>query len=161
MLNTRMTVFGGRETEQILRELPKSVQRKALLRALRAGAKPILDDARSRVQSETVRRALGVVVTRSGQTGHQAALQVTPRRGGARGTPTNLPLWIEYGTNPRFQKTTGRYTGAMPARPYLRPAFDTKRRQALDAILGELRAAIELEANKATARLIRRRARGR
>jgi len=34
---------------------------------------------------------------------------------------------VEYGTAPRRQKTTGRYTGSMPAHPFFRPAVDANK----------------------------------
>ena len=36
---------------------------------------------------------------------------------------------VEYGTGPRRQKTTGRYTGQMPAIPFFRPAVDATKDQ--------------------------------
>jgi len=45
---------------------------------------------------------------------------------------------VEFGTGPRYQKKTGRYTGSMPPAPYLRNAFDATRRQALEILRDEM-----------------------
>ena len=34
---------------------------------------------------------------------------------------------VEYGTAPRYHKKTGKFVGAMPAKPFMRPAVDANR----------------------------------
>jgi HK97 gp10 family phage protein len=41
-----------------------------------------------------------------------------------------LGVMFEYGTEPRIQKTSGRYTGELTPKPFMRPALD-KNRQAI------------------------------
>jgi len=52
-------------------------------------------------------------------------------------------LFVERGTGPRVQKTTGRRTGSMPARPFLRPAFDTEKINAQNRFADVLRRRLE------------------
>lgn len=39
----------------------------------------------------------------------------------------NLAAWFEFGTGPRSQRKTGRYTGVMPASPYFFPVYRANR----------------------------------
>ena len=45
---------------------------------------------------------------------------------------------VEYGTAPRTQKTTGRFTGTMPAHPFFRTAVDTNKGRVQTQIINEL-----------------------
>ena len=45
-----------------------------------------------------------------------------------------IAAWAEFGTDPRFQKTTGRYTGMIMANPYFFPVFRANRSRARGAI---------------------------
>ena len=45
-----------------------------------------------------------------------------------------LGVMVEYGTAPRFQDN-GRYTGQIPARPFMRPALDQNANAVTDEIL--------------------------
>lgn len=45
-----------------------------------------------------------------------------------------LGVMVEYGTAPRFQEN-GRYTGQIPARPFMRPALDQNANAVTDEIL--------------------------
>lgn len=42
--------------------------------------------------------------------------------------------WVEYGTGPRVQKTTGKSTGRAMPEPFMRPAFDKEAKPTLDRI---------------------------
>jgi hypothetical protein len=61
----------------------------------------------------------------------------------------------EFGTGPRVQASTGRATGAMPARPFLRPAWD----MAQPVMLATLRREVWAEIEKAVERARRKAAR--
>lgn len=45
-----------------------------------------------------------------------------------------LARWAEFGTGPRYQKTTGRYVGAITASPYFYPAWRANSKRAKSAI---------------------------
>ena len=49
-----------------------------------------------------------------------------------------LAPWIEQGTGPRVQKTTGRRTGSMPAEPFLGPALPAKKSDVVGTFRSEL-----------------------
>lgn len=42
--------------------------------------------------------------------------------------------WIEFGTGPRVQKTTGRNTGRVTPDPFMRPAFDKEAQPTIDRV---------------------------
>lgn len=62
---------------------------------------------------------------------------------------------IEFGTKPRKHKKTGKSTGAGPAKPFIRPAFDA----GLGDAVTKIGAGLEEEIAKASARIARKAAR--
>ncbi len=105
-----------------LRELGAAVDKKVVKSAIRAAALPIVRDARRRVDSAVVRKGIKVVRVDADPDGTVTA--VVGLKGGK--VPWFYGLFLELGTGPRIQKTTGRRTGSMPAKPFLRPAFDSQ-----------------------------------
>ena len=73
---------------------------------------------------------------------------VTERTGGRRwhgieGTVTCFAPHahlVEFGTVERVQKTTGRRTGRMPSKPFMRNAYMAKRQAAFQAVLAKIQA---------------------
>lgn len=51
----------------------------------------------------------------------------------------------EYGTGPRYTKS-GRFTGVMPAHPFMRPAWESNKKKALDIYMREIWPAIARQA---------------
>lgn len=174
----QMRLVGARELDRNLRTLPKRLARNTLLRALTKAAQPIADDARSRAEAikATGKNASKIEVSNK--------LSRRQRAGARRKLPGEVIVYIgvrpspvahliEFGTGPRY--TTGggdarrgrgkkaargggggAYRGQMKPQPFMRPAWDTKHRAALDEfgrILGQ-----EIEAT--AKRLARREARG-
>jgi HK97 gp10 family phage protein len=99
---------------------------KSIRGALREGSRPIIDEARARAPSPNVAR--GIRFIRAVRKYGGAIVAEVGLLGGRR--PWFYGLFVERGTGPRVQKTTGRSSGSMPARPFLRPAFDVRRREA-------------------------------
>jgi HK97 gp10 family phage protein len=66
---------------------------------------------------------------------------------------------IEFGTGPRVQKETGRFTGQVAPQPYLRPAFDETAGAVLDGIADDLRVEVTKSVNRRRARLAKKAAR--
>jgi HK97 gp10 family phage protein len=63
---------------------------------------------------------------------------------------------LEFGTGPRVQTTTGRSTGQIAPRPYLRPAFDETSGAVLDGIAEDLRAEVTKSVNRRRAHLAKK-----
>lgn len=123
-----------------MRELSPKIQKKVLVKAVRAGANIIRDDARSRAKqfddpqsSEKIWKEIVTKVnTRRGRREGGVVMQVGVR-GGAKtdkGGQETSPIWywrlIEFGTS------------KMAARPFMRPALESKAEAATDAIVTEL-----------------------
>lgn len=128
-------IRGAAEMEAVLRELPDYIAKNVLTQALREAAEPILDEARARapvgqeskgrVRLRTTKRgkvtvanygklklSLRIANVPASQTPHSATVVVT----------TGKAFWgifVEFGT--RFMRAT----------PFLRPAFESKKMEAL------------------------------
>lgn len=88
------------------------------------------------------------------------------RRGGRyRASVNTAYVWLgagsrgpgvlqEFGTGPRYQRKTGKFTGATPASPFLRPAWEANKVEMLDLFADRLWVQIE----KSARRLARRQA---
>lgn len=156
---------GFKELDAALAELPASLARGASKRAVGKAAR-IMADAQQAlanpglkdtiVVSTKARNLTGLAefgaVLGSGGSAREAkqALRGARRTRGSEGTritarvgsTSPLAHLFEFGTAPRTQKTTGRYTGVMPAEPFVRPAFDSKVGLVTSAIKAELAADI-------------------
>lgn len=146
-------ITGAREMEAVLRQLPAAIAKQALTKALRHAAQPVLDEARAlapvgqeskgRVRLRHTKRgkitishygklkpSLRIATVPASQTPHSATVVVTVGK-------AFWGMFVEFGT--RF----------MAARPFLRPAFESKKMDALNRLgkaLGE-------EIEKATKKL--------
>lgn len=152
-----LTLIGAQELERALLELPERLQKSTLDRALKQCAEPILNAAQdnARAVGKTGKNASKIVIS--------SKLSRRQRRGvkkaegeriiyiGVR--PSPVAHLIEFGTGPRYTKA-GAYRGQMTATPFMRPAWDSNWRPALDefgTILGR-------EIERTATRLARRKA---
>lgn len=156
-------VEGLRELrEALLRKVPAEMQGKVLQSALTAGARPIIKDAQSRAPQKTgrLRRAIYSVRDRVASNGVFEQRAVTVRQGKRAGQrDAYYWRWIEFGRGvverSRGALGTpekgffGREVKATPARPFLRPAFENRKGEALEVIRKRLAKAIEKAAAKA------------
>jgi len=72
------------------------------------------------------------------------------------GSPERHAHLLEFGTGPRVQRTTGRFTGSVSPIPMLQPAWDANK----DEMLEELRRILGEEITKTFARIAARASRG-
>lgn len=145
-------IKGAREMEQVLRRLPAQLAKKTLAAALRDAAEPILDEARrlapvgqeskGRVRLRTTQRgkvtishygklkpSLRIATVPDRLTPHSASVVVTAGK-------AFWGMFVEFGT--RF----------MAAKPFLRPAFEAKKMEALNRLGKALGERIEKAAKK-------------
>lgn len=140
---------GTEKLNKQLERLPSTVRGKTMRQALRAGAKLIEREAGRRVPIGTggLKSALTTIVTTK-RTGAQWA-----RIGAAMPDGAHIHL-VEFGTKERFTNVissrsgginigAGASRGRMPAQPFLRPAFDSRRAAALVEVSKVLRRAID------------------
>ncbi len=148
MIRARCVIVGMPEFKRRLAKLDSAAAGKALERAVRAGALPIRNEASRRApkRTGTLRRSI-----------HIETLNVQPRSARvAIGTDLEYAAIHEFGgvikpKDPagwlRFQTYDGGWHTVklvhMPARPYLRPAFDTKKDEAAREMAAVLKQLLE------------------
>ena len=151
-------IDGLKELQQALSQLPLEIQKNPLRSAVSAGAKVILDEAIRRApQGETgnLRKALYRYRSRSQSGRGQETFLVGVRKGKKN--------YVDSAKNRRLNRVGKKYTvegeayywrfiefgtSKMPARPFLRPAFESKKNQAVETIKNRLAVAIENTAKK-------------
>lgn len=151
----KMRIEGAGDIERALAGLPRGTAKGVMRRAMKKSLKPVAEAA------EAI-SPFAVAVT-SKLTAHQrreargdrgrskVVLYVGPvDRQGGHARAAHL---YEFGTGPRVQRSTGRATGAMPARPFLRPAWDMNKAVMLSRlrqeVWGEIEKAVERARRKA------------
>lgn len=154
----QMTITGAKEIEAKLVSLEKKVAKSIVRKAVRAGAKPIHVTAKANAlnavggtMGSKISRALAVRAfrrQRRGQYGVNVIFKDDPMliHITKDGTRQYIPAAIEYGH--AFPGRGGKNAPKdVPARPYMRPAFDSKKGEAERAVRRELLAGIERAGN--------------
>lgn len=142
-------VAGLDELRKKLRELPDKIAKKHLRAAVAAGAKVIRDDARTRVPVDTglLRRSVIQKWIREQSGNTRQTFYVLWRRGKkyqavkkkSKGKVLVVNQDAFYGLFVEFG------TAKMAARPFMRPAFEMRKQDALQAIANKLREALRTE----------------
>lgn len=163
----RLNIIGAQDLEAALRALgdSKAIKR-AIKTALLEAAEPTAREARAKAPRRSGRMAEGVDVSttlsrrqKSGAGGHVAARgRFDPFAAfvyiGAH--PMGPAVLAEFGTQERHWKS-GKSTGAMPAKPFMRPAWEAGKYKILEDFSRYLWVTIDQEAKriaKKQARLI-------
>ncbi len=128
-------IEGGKELQRNLTALPKQVERKVVMGALRKAAKPLIAEARARVPVKTgrLRASIGV---RAARIRGGLAVHIGAGARKVRGRQIRHGHLIEFGT---------RHHAAFP---FLRPAFEDVREEMTRVLGRELGRGIETEATK-------------
>lgn len=137
MAVSRVTITGDRELRRKLRRIPEAMRTPVLQHALRKGAEPIRAAASQRAPKLTGKLAQSVEAdTVSGQ----PEVAVTPGE-----------AWygaiVELGRRAGTSRTGRAYPGAIP-KPFLLPAFESKKRTAIKIVRAELGQVVIREANR-------------
>ena len=123
MAELTVRIRGEKDVIRQLKRLEGSVRAELIKAELEDAAEVIVADAKRRAPSSTIADGIGVLGTEVKSSG-----KVTTEVGLVGGRrPWFYGLFVERGTGPRVQETTGRRTGSMPARPFVRPAFDAQK----------------------------------
>ena len=157
MADIKVEIEGLKELQAALLELPKKTAKNALRSAVNAGASVIRKDARKRAPvytgpvsaghppPGTLKRSVIQKYIRELSNDFQTTFYVTVRKGKKyreQGKKGNLSqdafyaYFVEYGT------------AKMTAKPFLRPAFEATKDEALQAMMAKLKERIEQEAGK-------------
>ncbi len=124
---------GLEEFDKALAELPKAVGKQVLRRAATKTLTPVRDTARQMAPRSGEVRGKGEQLV---QTIHiRARLKRSQTRARVRagdvetfvGSTAPHAHLVEFGTGPRWQETTGRFTGQVSPLPFMRPAWDQHR----------------------------------
>jgi len=122
-------VLGVRQIQQALDQLPAGMQ----ANVIRSGNRAVANDFVKRIKANqslpaTVRAAIIAAV------GFGTKRKMGLHMVGLRKRFGPLAHLIEFGTAPRTQNKTGRYTGRMPANPFLRPTLEEYTPELIEAI---------------------------
>jgi HK97 gp10 family phage protein len=133
------------EIDKMLAQLPKSMSKTVMRKALKKSAKPIKQAAESAAPEDD-----GVL---------KESFEISPKRAGSRprskngvyifvGSTAPHAWLVEHGSGPRAHES-GKSTGQMPANPFFRNAWDANKNESLKILTKE----IEVELLKAAKRL--------
>ena len=154
-------VKGLRERQRAMLELPEQIQGRVTQQALAAAAQPIVESARLRAPERTGRLAKAIYSRRSRKsTPNMQIRDITVRSGkkqAQRDADAYYWKFIEFGraaieAKPgrllKFTAADGstvytRSAKAIPARPFLRPAFEVQKTTALKILQQRLRKGID------------------
>lgn len=117
-------VEGAAEMQRALSQLSAVGQATVLAEGVKKASEPMVRAAKGRAPSPVIADGVRFIDVVHGKNGSVTAKVGLP--GGRK--PWFYGLFIERGTGPRIQKTTGRRTGSMPAKPWMRPAFASARK---------------------------------
>lgn len=148
-------IEGLAELDRALRELPQRIANRGLRTSVYAGAKVIRDEARERAPEAA--QALGPRQQPPGTLKRSVIMKhIRELSGGGRQT---FYVLVRHGKKYRNQGKRGKLsqdawywhfvefgTRKMSARPFMRPALEARRREAVDAIKERLAQRIEIEA---------------
>jgi HK97 gp10 family phage protein len=152
-----MEVKGLKELQRALELLPQEIQKRPLRSAVSAGAKVILDEAINRAPQDSgnLRKSLYRYRSRSQSATGKETFLVGVRKG--KGTYGDTRANRRLGRVGRTYKTQGEAyywrflefgTATIPAKRFIRGAFEDKKRDAVYAIRDRLDKAIQAQARK-------------
>lgn len=139
-----ISITGLAELEKRLLDFPDRLAKNILAGAIRAGAAVIRDEARSKAPKDTGEMARDILIKKArggnGLTFHVYVRSGKKSRlaGRKRNVSRDSFYWrfVEFGTS------------KMGAKPFMRPAFDAKKTEAVERIKAYLSARIDKEASK-------------
>lgn len=149
MANFKVKLEGLKELEAALGQLPKATGRNVLRRVLKEAGEPIAQAARAKAPRETGNLIESIDV----------GTRLTRRQTGQHKKQSTVEMHVGSGPNP--QSITQEFgTFKEPAQPFMRPAWDSQKRAALDIIYNLLWPEIERAATRHANKLARKAAKG-
>lgn len=144
-MSVKMKLEGGGDIERALGQLARGTAKGAQRRAMKRVLQPVatMADAASpfrvKVTSKLTKRQAREARQDRGRS--KVVIYVGPVQPDGQDAPHGH--LYEFGTGPRVQASTGKAVGAMPARPFMRPAWDVHQAQMLEDLKRETWAEIE------------------
>jgi HK97 gp10 family phage protein len=148
-MNKHLQLKGFEDIEKILEALPKSLGPKVVRQCLRKGVRPMVRAAKANAPKDegTLKKSIGVI---NGGKTQGTAIVVGPRRGAGKTADGWHGHFVEYGVSPRIVKKPTREhykkntkLGDMPAKPFMRPAWDSTRDIVRQEIARSLKAVLD------------------
>lgn len=149
MSSTVVKVTGLRELHEALRQLPKEVEGPPLYAALRAAAAPMKKDAVAAVPKDTHLIEKRITVARSKiNNGKQGLYGIYMRVKPIKAARLKKLGKYDVKNDPFYWRFVEFGTSKMPARPFLRPAFEANKDKAVTIIRDKLKVTIAKAAAK-------------
>lgn len=160
MAESFITIEGLREIQRKLLELPAKLQSRAIRNALNSGAKPMKDRARQLVPVDTGFLQENIIQYSVKRSEHEytdqvrigvrkrAAKNAKQRKFAATTSRKRRRLVAQRAVTPKYWRHLEFGTSKSPARPFLRPAFETEKINAARIIARRMREEIEKVADK-------------
>jgi HK97 gp10 family phage protein len=131
----KFELSGTQELLEAFDELPKAVGQQVLTDICNRAAQPIVQAAKALAPDDpdhpgSLKDSIGV---RKWKGRKWTGVVIGPKW--PEGAHGHL---LELGTGPRYHKTTGKYVGIGPAKPFMRPAWDANKGAALDIMRNEV-----------------------
>ena len=155
---TNFKFTGFKEMYRAIDHLPEAVKKRELEPLLVEALTPMRDTARRLAPNDpltgppwNLQTSIEVGVRqRSGPARFDRALGRFDARAYVGPTKYGYPqaIFAEFGTGPRYHKGSGKYVGVMVATPYMRPAWDSDKRGALEIIRAGLAQRLQMIAVK-------------
>lgn len=159
-MKVSVKVEGLKELDEALKDLPQATGKNVMRRAAEKALAPVIAAAKTFVPVDhgDLKRSLKVSRKLSKR---QAALMRQEYRTEGKAAvsvfagPSALPHahLIEFGTKPRYQKSTGKFVGQVAAQPFMRPAWDAKQNDVLAIFTKEMWTEIEKAAKRQAKKL--------
>lgn len=150
MARGSIKLFGGKELEAALKGLDEKIAKSIARKAVKAGAEPILHAARSMVDIDTGKLLESIVIKTGTRKGKSIFATVGTKAGDYKGQ-TFYGSFLEYG-HYAGSRRIGNARTWVPARPFLRPAFDQNVHKSTNIIQNTLANEIAKEAVRAAKR---------
>jgi HK97 gp10 family phage protein len=160
-MRTSIKVEGLKELDEALKELPKATGKNVMRRVARnalgmviAAARPLVpvDDGQLRKSLAVSTKLSKRQATLARRDEAEGKASITVYAGASALPHAHL---IEFGTKERVQKTTGRRTGRVKAKPFMRPAWDAKKGAVLDSFKSDMWTEIQKAAKRLAAKQAR------
>ena len=140
------TIKGAKEMENLLKQLGPAVARRVGSNALRSAAKPVVDEAKRLApvgKGKKKNRLKTSIRAELWGTGNSSSLLIKIGAQRPHGSHAHL---LEFGHH-SYNQHGGPYT-FVPARPFLRPAMDSRAKDAIDRLGEVLGNGIDSQAQK-------------
>jgi hypothetical protein len=143
MSKVTVTVYGLKEIQQAIKNLPLALEHSTLQSGYSKAAKPLVDREKLLAPEGPTGNlvdSIGIVKTNLKKANEVGEIKVGPRRGRYKGFHAHM---VEYGTKKRVLKGRGKYRagtdrGIMPKKPFAAPAFRLTKGIVEKGIAGEI-----------------------